>query len=61
MLVLPAEVTHDQAVSDQVRRTIAIRDGRTSSEVLRRTVLSDTRRRFLWPGLPVICVRLRFR
>ena len=35
-------VTHDQAVSDQVRRTIAIRDGRTSSEVLRRTVLSDS-------------------
>ena len=35
-------VTHDQAVSDQVRRTIAIRDGRTSSEVLRRTVLSES-------------------
>jgi putative ABC transport system ATP-binding protein len=35
-------VTHDQAVSDQVRRTIAIRDGRTSSEVLRRTVVSDS-------------------
>jgi ABC-type lipoprotein export system ATPase subunit len=30
-------VTHDQQVSDQVRRTIAIRDGRISSEVLRRT------------------------
>ncbi len=35
-------VTHDQAVSDQVQRTIAIRDGRTSSEVLRRTVVSDS-------------------
>jgi ABC-type lipoprotein export system ATPase subunit len=29
-------VTHDPAVSSQVRRTIAIRDGRTSSETLRR-------------------------
>jgi ABC-type lipoprotein export system ATPase subunit len=29
-------VTHDPAVSAQVRRTIAIRDGRTSSETLRR-------------------------
>jgi ABC-type lipoprotein export system ATPase subunit len=29
-------VTHDPAVSTQVRRTIAIRDGRTSSETLRR-------------------------
>jgi putative ABC transport system ATP-binding protein len=28
-------VTHDPAVSAQVRRTIAIRDGRTSSETLR--------------------------
>lgn len=28
-------VTHDTAVSDQVARTVAIRDGRTSSEVLR--------------------------
>lgn len=28
-------VTHDPAVSGQVRRTIAIRDGRTSSETLR--------------------------
>jgi ABC-type lipoprotein export system ATPase subunit len=28
-------VTHDSAVSAQVRRTIAIRDGRTSSETLR--------------------------
>jgi ABC-type lipoprotein export system ATPase subunit len=29
-------VTHDPAVATQVRRTIAIRDGRTSSETLRR-------------------------
>jgi ABC-type lipoprotein export system ATPase subunit len=33
-------VTHDPGVSGQVERTVAIRDGRTSSEVLRRT--SDT-------------------
>ncbi|MFF2651591.1 ABC transporter ATP-binding protein [Streptomyces sp. NPDC058045] len=30
-------VTHDQAVAQEVRRTVAIRDGRTSTEVLRRT------------------------
>ena len=30
-------VTHDAAVSGQVERTVAIRDGRTSSEVLRRS------------------------
>ena len=30
-------VTHDTAVSEQVNRTIAIRDGRISTEVLRRT------------------------
>jgi ABC-type lipoprotein export system ATPase subunit len=30
-------VTHDPDVSGQVARTVAIRDGRTSSEVLRRT------------------------
>ncbi|MFJ4878025.1 ABC transporter ATP-binding protein [Streptomyces sp. NPDC088745] len=30
-------VTHDQTVADEVRRTVAIRDGRTSTEVLRRT------------------------
>jgi ABC-type lipoprotein export system ATPase subunit len=30
-------VTHDPAVSGHVERTVAIRDGRTSSEVLRRT------------------------
>jgi putative ABC transport system ATP-binding protein len=32
-------VTHDQQVSAQVRRTIAIRDGKISSEVLRRTTI----------------------
>jgi ABC-type lipoprotein export system ATPase subunit len=31
-------VTHDEQVSDQVRRTVAIRDGRISTEVLRQTV-----------------------
>ena len=30
-------VTHDPAVTSEVRRTVAIRDGRTSSETLRRT------------------------
>lgn len=30
-------VTHDPAVSDHVARTVQIRDGRTSTEVLRRT------------------------
>lgn len=30
-------VTHDAAVASEVRRTVAIRDGRTASEVLRRT------------------------
>jgi len=34
-------VTHDPLVSEQVQRTVAIRDGRTSSETLRRTSLSD--------------------
>lgn len=34
-------VTHDPAVSSQVGRTVAIRDGRTSSEVLRRTETRD--------------------
>ncbi len=33
-------VTHDPDVSGQVERTVAIRDGRTSSEVLRRTTTS---------------------
>ncbi|MFF8843012.1 ABC transporter ATP-binding protein [Streptomyces sp. NPDC015127] len=35
-------VTHDQAVASEVRRTVAIRDGRTSSEVLRRTEIDAT-------------------
>ncbi|MCX4566957.1 MULTISPECIES: ABC transporter ATP-binding protein [Streptomyces] len=30
-------VTHDQAVANEVSRTVAIRDGRTSTEVLRRS------------------------
>ncbi|MEU0668225.1 ABC transporter ATP-binding protein [Streptomyces lavendulocolor] len=30
-------VTHDRAVAGEVRRAVAVRDGRTSSEVLRRT------------------------
>jgi ABC-type lipoprotein export system ATPase subunit len=34
-------VTHDPAVSSQVRRTIAIRDGRTSSETIRRTATDE--------------------
>jgi ABC-type lipoprotein export system ATPase subunit len=34
-------VTHDAAVSDHVRRTIAIRDGRISTEVLRSTQVGD--------------------
>ncbi len=34
-------VTHDPLVSEQVDRTIGIRDGRTSSEVLRRTELDE--------------------
>ncbi|BCY11187.1 ABC transporter ATP-binding protein [Actinoplanes sp. L3-i22] len=34
-------VTHDSAVSGQVERTVAIRDGRTSSEVLRRTATNE--------------------
>ena len=34
-------VTHDPAVSDQVGRAVAIRDGRTSSEVLRHTEHSE--------------------
>ncbi|MEJ3746648.1 ABC transporter ATP-binding protein [Actinomycetes bacterium KLBMP 9797] len=33
-------VTHDAEVSGQVERTVAIRDGRTSSEVLRRAATS---------------------
>ncbi|MGB3413422.1 MAG: ABC transporter ATP-binding protein [Microbacteriaceae bacterium] len=34
-------VTHDQSVSEHVPRTVQIRDGRTATEVLRRTELSD--------------------
>jgi ABC-type lipoprotein export system ATPase subunit len=34
-------VTHDHAVADQVRRTVAIRDGRTASEVRRTARLAD--------------------
>jgi ABC-type lipoprotein export system ATPase subunit len=34
-------VTHDTLVSEQVQRTVAIRDGRTSTETLRRTELAD--------------------
>lgn len=34
-------VTHDSSVSSQVSRTVAIRDGRTSSEVLRRTETTE--------------------
>jgi ABC-type lipoprotein export system ATPase subunit len=34
-------VTHDAAVSSQVRRTIAIRDGKTSSETIRHTATDE--------------------
>jgi putative ABC transport system ATP-binding protein len=34
-------VTHDPLVSEQVSRTIAIRDGRTSTETLRRSAVTD--------------------
>lgn len=34
-------VTHDPLVSEQANRTIAIRDGRTSTETLRRTELGE--------------------
>jgi len=34
-------VTHDALVSEQVTRTVAIRDGRTSTETLRRRTTSD--------------------
>ena len=35
-------VTHDALVSEQVQRTVAIRDGRTSTETVRRSSYSDT-------------------
>jgi ABC-type lipoprotein export system ATPase subunit len=35
-------VTHDALVSEQVQRTVAIRDGRTSTETVRRSTYSDT-------------------
>jgi ABC-type lipoprotein export system ATPase subunit len=35
-------VTHDPLVSEQVQRTVAIRDGRTSTETLRRSQLTDS-------------------
>ena len=34
-------VTHDPQVAEHVNRTVAIRDGRTSSEVLRRTEIDE--------------------
>jgi ABC-type lipoprotein export system ATPase subunit len=34
-------VTHDPLVSEQVSRTIAIRDGRTATETFRRSAISD--------------------
>jgi putative ABC transport system ATP-binding protein len=34
-------VTHDPSVSEHVRRTVQIRDGRTSTEVLRRTDVDE--------------------
>jgi ABC-type lipoprotein export system ATPase subunit len=34
-------VTHDAAISEQVGRTVRIRDGRTSTETVRRTELTD--------------------
>ncbi len=38
-------VTHDPAVSEQVRRTVRIRDGRTATEVLRPSADGRARRR----------------
>jgi ABC-type glutathione transport system ATPase component len=35
-------VSHDPAVATQVRRTVAIRDGRTSTELLRRATVDES-------------------
>jgi ABC-type lipoprotein export system ATPase subunit len=35
-------VTHDPGISDHVRRVVQIRDGRTSTETLRRTALTES-------------------
>ena len=43
-------VTHDPAVSSQVRRAIAIRDGKTSSETIRRAATDER-------GTPTLHVR----
>ena len=40
-------VTHDPAVSEHVHRTVQIRDGRTSTEVLRRSAVDDEGREHL--------------
>ena len=40
-------VTHDAFVSEQVGRTVAIRDGRTSTETLRRTEQTDDGHRII--------------
>jgi ABC-type lipoprotein export system ATPase subunit len=40
-------VTHDALVSEQVQRTVAIRDGRTSTETVRRTEFSDGEHRII--------------
>jgi len=40
-------VTHDPLVSEQVNRTVAIRDGRTSTETLRRKDISSAGEHFL--------------
>ena len=40
-------VTHDALVAEQVQRTVAIRDGRTSTETLRRTEQTEDGRRVI--------------
>jgi len=40
-------VTHDALVSEQVKRTVAIRDGRTSTETVRRTEFADGEHRVI--------------